>query len=620
MSNLLDAALVYAERGWPAFPLHSPTLDGKCDCLKSDCNSPAKHPRTEHGFHDATTDQTIIRQWWSKWPDANVGIVTGGISNHIVIDIDAPEAPAKVKALSPDYPWDQVPRVRTGRLGGGWQLRFKQPSVPIKSRSGVLLHVDVRGEDGYAIAPPSVHISGKTYKWEVPLDGELPELPPELLELISSPSNNEANNGNGYRERFNTAEALNGVPEGQRDETIFKLACKLRNADVPKGMAEALILEAARNCQPPFPDSVALEKVDRAYRQYQSANQENPHNFTSDYREGASEVKFEEVNAEDLRQEIKANGRTPLTYLPLLGQENFFVKGWSHILAAYPKSGKTELLVRVLSEWVGESILYFTEEPRGVWEARLDLLPESYTLKHVTIRFALGMTPQEILDRIKKGPETVVVIDTVRNLLGLHDEKDNSEVARAMIPYIAATRQKGQTPIFVHHDKKSGGEDGRGITGGHAFLAVVNIAIELLREKGNRRRLRGWGHVIEVPELLYEKQSDGTFKALGSPEAITLEEVKERAALALEDNWQKTAKVEETIGDPKPSRDNLIKALEALARDGQAERDPPISEGKRQGVAYQWRRAPNFTSDSSSYRSEVKLEDKEKGQCRTFDL
>ena len=494
------------------------------------------------------------------------------------------------------------------------------PGTLIQNRAGIIPGLDVRGDGGYVVAPPSVHPNGKTYKWEVPLNGELPELPPELLELISSPSNNEANDGNGYHERFDTARALAGVPEGERDETCFKLACKLRNADVPRDMAEALILEAARNCQPPFPESGALSKVENAYGRYPAGGGRDFHYFTSDYREGPSEVKFEEVNAEDLRDQVKASGKTPLTFLSLLGQEGFFVKGWSHIVAAYPKSGKTELLVRVLSEWPGESILYLTEEPRGGWEARLDLLPESDTLKHVTIRFALGMTPQEILDRIKRGPETVAVIDTVRNLLGLLDESNNSEVARAMIPYIAATRQKGQTPIFVHHDNKSGGEDGRGITGGHAFLGVVNIAIELLREKGSRRRLRGWGHVIEVPELLYEKQSDGTFKALGSPEAITLEEVKERVALAMDDNWQKTAKVEETIGDPKPSRDNLVKALEALARDGQAERDPPISTGKRQGVAYQWRRDPNFTSDSPSYRSEVKSEDKEKEQCQTLNL
>jgi len=285
MSNLLDAALEYAERGWPVFPIHSPTLDGKCDCLKSDCDSPAKHPLTSHGLKDATTDQTIIRQWWSKWPDANVGVVTGGISNHIVIDFDAQEAPAKVKALSPDYPWDQVPRVRTGRLGGGWQLRFKQPSVPIKSLSGVLLHVDVRGEGGYAIAPPSVHISGKTYKWEVPLDGELPELPPELFKLISSPSNNEANDGNVYRERFDTAQALAGVPEGQRDETLFRLACQLRNAKVPEYATEWVMLKAAGNCQPPFSESIALEKVRRVYSQDPPGTNESDEKSFPHYRE-----------------------------------------------------------------------------------------------------------------------------------------------------------------------------------------------------------------------------------------------------------------------------------------------------------------------------------------------
>ena len=566
-------------------------------------------------FQTRKADQNEIKSWFDKWPDANIGTVTGQISGMVVIDIDSEEAKDTLKELAGEYDLESAPRSRTGR---GWQLFFKHPGVPISNRAGVLPGLDVRGDGGYVILPPSIHPNGKTYRWEVPLNGDLPKLPVELFKLITS-----SGSGQDTRERFNTAQALAGVPEGQRDETLFRLACKLRSADIPRDMAEALILEAARNCQPPFPESEALAKVENAYGRYPAGGgkaEQDPHNLTSDYREGPSEAKFEEVNAEDLRGQVKAGGKPSLTFLPLLAQEGFFVKGWSHIVAAYPKSGKTELLIRVLSEWSQESILYITEEPRNVWEARLENLPGSYNLNHVTISFGLGKTPNEILDRIKSGNETVVVIDTIRNLLGLHDEKDNSEVARAMIPYIAATRQKGQTPIFVHHDKKSGGDDGRGITGGHAFLGVVNIAIELLRDKGNRRRLRGWGHVIEVPELLYEKQLNGTFKALGSPEAITLEEVKERAALAMDDNWQKTAKVEETLGDPKPSRDNLVKALETLAREGQAERDPPISAGKCQGVAYQWRRAPNFTSDSPSYRSEVKSEDKEKDQCQTLNL
>src|SRR5262249_50192353 len=119
---------------------------------------------------------------------------------------------------------------------------------------------------------PSIHPNGKAYKWEVALTPELPALPPELLKLISSPT---TDHGNSYRQRFNTADALKGVPEGQRDDVVFRFACKLRSADVPQDVAENLILESAKNCQPHFSEKIALEKVSRAYSRY-SANQKEP--------------------------------------------------------------------------------------------------------------------------------------------------------------------------------------------------------------------------------------------------------------------------------------------------------------------------------------------------------
>jgi putative DNA primase/helicase len=71
------------------------------------------------------------------------------------------------------------------------------------------------------------------------------------------------------RERFDTAAALAGVPEGERDDTVFRLACKLRNADVPQDVAEGFVLQAADNCDPPFPEDEALAKVANAYERYQ---------------------------------------------------------------------------------------------------------------------------------------------------------------------------------------------------------------------------------------------------------------------------------------------------------------------------------------------------------------
>ncbi len=314
--------------------------------------------------------------------------------------------------------------------------------------------------------------------------------------------------------------------------------------------------------------------------------------LASDYREGSSEVKLKIINAEDLRKEAKAGDRPSLEFLPLLGQEGFFVKGWSHILAGYPKVGKTELIIRSVSEWRGERILFFTEEPESLWRARLESLPDIYGLEHVEVCFALGVKPSEILKEVKDGDESVVVIDTVRSLLGIEDETDNSEVSRAMIPFIAAAREKGKTIIFGHHERKSGGSHGKGITGGHAFLGVVDIATELDWANSKRkRRLRGWGRIIEVPELVYEKLDDGRMVALGSPKAVGLKNVKKSALGVLDHEWKKTKEVKGMLADSKPSDDQVLKALEELAKEGTIERVPEIGLSKKQGVTYRWRLA-----------------------------
>ena len=87
-AQFVEAALAAARRGWPVIPLHSPTKAGTCTCRKKVCDSPAKHPRTAHGLKDGTTDEKIIRGWWSRWPRANLGICTGAVSGLVVVDVD----------------------------------------------------------------------------------------------------------------------------------------------------------------------------------------------------------------------------------------------------------------------------------------------------------------------------------------------------------------------------------------------------------------------------------------------------------------------------------------------------------------------------------------------------
>lgn len=83
------AALFYAQKlGFPVFPLHS-VKNGVCSCGKPSCDTNAgKHPRTPHGFKDASLEESEIDSWWQRWPDANIGIPTGKISGLIVLDID----------------------------------------------------------------------------------------------------------------------------------------------------------------------------------------------------------------------------------------------------------------------------------------------------------------------------------------------------------------------------------------------------------------------------------------------------------------------------------------------------------------------------------------------------
>src|SRR5262249_700305 len=211
-------------------------------------------------------------------------------------------------------------------------------------------------------------------------------------------------------------------------------------------------------------------------------------NLSSDPKKRFTEEEFREINAEKLRE----NGATEMSppYLPVLGRERVIVKGWSHIIAGYPKTGKTELIARTIAEWEDDQILYFTEEAESVWQLRMLNLPACYRLNHVTLCFALGASSEAILERIRIGSDSVVVIDTIRSFLGFEDETDNSEVNRVLTPFIKTARDAGKTILFVHHMRKAAGEYGQGITGAHAFLGTVDIGITLENGRDNLRPYR----------------------------------------------------------------------------------------------------------------------------------
>lgn len=163
--RLVVVAVRYAEHGWPVVPLHAPQAGG-CTCRVGECASPGKHPRTRQGLHDATTDVDRVRGWWARWPEANIGITTGAASGLLVLDIDLPDGPASLSELQAEH--GRLPPTCEQRTGsGGRQLLLVHPGGTVGNRSALLPGVDVRGDGGYIVAPPSLHASGERYRWTV---------------------------------------------------------------------------------------------------------------------------------------------------------------------------------------------------------------------------------------------------------------------------------------------------------------------------------------------------------------------------------------------------------------------------------------------------------------------
>jgi len=401
--------------------------------------------------------------------------------------------------------------------------------------------------------------------------------------------------------------SLQGVPEGERDVALFRLSCKLHRAGVPDMVAARMVKDAAESCTPPFPIKDAIMKVVRAYARYpesdierQVLREEAALRPDPDLRAfagagGEQRADLDELDGEELRAQTRTGtARSGPPSLPFLGQKGYVMEGWSHVIAGYPRSGKTELIVRLCKEWLdaGRTVAYFTEEPKGVWQHRLANLEGDWS--RLKVVFALSSALDVLFARAFSGPEEVVVIDTMRNLLQLMDETDNSRIAQVLNPWVAAARRHNKTLIMAHHMRKGGGDHGEGIAGGHALMGVFDVALTLTKEDRTprRRRVIAYARLLQPPELLYDQEADGSLRYKGDPASVQLAEVVERVRVVLSEHgkeWAKTSQVREWLGEPMPSVPQVRAALLQLAREGEILRDPSLGEDAERRVVM-WKR------------------------------
>lgn len=199
-----------------------------------------------------------VREWLTRWPEANLGIVTGAVSGLVVVDLDGEDAVREFLTRWGDKPLS-TPVVRTGK---GVHVYFRHPGRPVPNRVRVL-GMDIRGDGGFVVAPGSVHESGHAYRFLLSPDdaatrnGGDPLLPmPEwLAELLDAPP-------------ATVATPADAIPEGERNATLYRLARSLK----ARGLAESAVLAAVHaentaRCRPPLPESEVTALVANALTQ-----------------------------------------------------------------------------------------------------------------------------------------------------------------------------------------------------------------------------------------------------------------------------------------------------------------------------------------------------------------
>jgi len=238
-----DAALAYAARGWSVVPIAAGT----------------KRPQTKwEPYQSARPTANEIRRWFAKWRDAGVAIVTGQVSGLIALDVDPRHGGAKSLAdLERRYgPLPESPEVETG--GGGRHIYLQHPGPPpIRNRVGLAPGLDIRGDAGLIIAPPSIHPSGQAYRWRPghgPADLAPAAVPAWLLALLEASAAHPGHPVSHWR-----ALVTQGVGEGERNATIASLAGHLFWHGVDLEVVRQLLLAwNATRCQPPLdPDEVS---------------------------------------------------------------------------------------------------------------------------------------------------------------------------------------------------------------------------------------------------------------------------------------------------------------------------------------------------------------------------
>ncbi|MEJ1408628.1 MAG: phage/plasmid primase, P4 family [Candidatus Sedimenticola sp. (ex Thyasira tokunagai)] len=238
------------------------------------------------GYKDASTSESKIKEWWDENPTANIGIATGDVSGLVVIDVDVKngiDGNVSYSELNDKY---NIPDTRIAKTpsGGKHYYFFLPEGNMLRNRTGALPGIDVRGTGGYIVAPPSKNADGK-YEW-IDESVDIADMPDDLIEYF-----NQKDGVDKDHDTHSIDNPLDGVPEGQRNDALFRYACRLRSKSLSKEEARKLVIKAAKRCTPPFSKEEAKKCLKSAWK----------YNPTFDLTEVGNAERLVHFNQDNLR-------------------------------------------------------------------------------------------------------------------------------------------------------------------------------------------------------------------------------------------------------------------------------------------------------------------------------
>jgi len=460
--NMKQWALHYAGMGMAVFPI----------------KPRSKQPLTDHGLKDASKDPAQIESWWSRWPTANIGIATGAVSGGlVVIDLDVDKdkgIDGRVTLREWEAEHEKLPNSTwlaiTGR--GGYHYFYHDTST-VRNRTGIYEGIDIRGDGGYVVAPPSIHPNGNTYEWEQdPMLYPLAEASGAVFDFLVGPVMKDP--------ETIPFEIPEQIPDGQRTTTMVKLVCSQQ----AKGLSDDAIMAAVRaeneaKCVPPLTDQELKKEVFPALTRYQKGTA--PYTATYDHKTRSFQpiIKKGLVNlvsmdtVEEKEPEWLVTDYIPRGQITVLAGDGGSGKTtvWCSIAAAVSSGGQCFLnqdnpfAKNCVPGWV----MFFSSEDSAEYTLKGRLRRSGAKLENVlSLDLADERFPEIkfnaplLEDLIKEHRPELVIFDPLQSYVPPDIQMGQRNAMRACLnPLIGLGEKYGTTFIIIVHTNKQAGLWGR---------------------------------------------------------------------------------------------------------------------------------------------------------------